>query len=522
MSSNLHLLSNIVSSGADGGIECNPCSETNGDVFNFEDFEKDLDFINDHLGEEEGKHRMVNVQPNNEVDETEDEGLRFGENVRSHPTINESFVGLNDIDGENLDTICDEKQQKKVSFDLRDCAKYSNPEDSASDTENCEIIDDTREALTRIEDDFTTSHSKDTEGEDNYVKLSDGCNVDAINNCTKCDCRLTKMHILNLPELSKLFSRTKNKNHLNKKKNEKPKIFGKKSKKVDKGEKNADDVIQLRKMPLDTGWAKSNNTSLMQWLKLKDKEAKKKKITEKKTKRDEKRAKKLEELDKLCRKEMSDKIVSKWMKEKRKQEQILRKSCKVIPFNDNNGLNHADHAPEGFTVIDSFVIKDQEGDTDEQHSKMELFEPKHLTGSGKEPRWKSKKGAKVSIKYKEVETKNEARKTYDEWLKEKGASIKANSRTQAKQQNNGDHQLFVKEKARRDRIKVSSRKKVDCNQPLHAKGTLTSSKDQNKDIVKKQGYKWVEKFSKTEVHISKEVADRIMDEDKQNGDDLNL
>lgn len=581
MSGHLGLLSDIVSSNANEGADGDSFVRDD-EAFNFEEFENDLDFINEHLNDDENSEKddaCVSPRSDNEAEVKErscdesDASVASGQPELGHPVNrDESYTSPGDSDDEEeYFDIEDEttERQRNTSFHVPDSTEYSESFDS--DTENSK-----EDSLpTKSEEDIDDCGRDNTGGEEkiDHEKCDKAQDPESlrpeIQNCTKCDCRFTKMHILELPELNELFSQdkeckrmkhTRNKKQTvkaNKRKTKKRKI-SKIDLKVESGERISDVVAFARKDPVDTGWGKSSNESLLQWLKEKNREARRKRMAEKRAKKNEQMVKKLKEADKLCRKELSEKKVGEWMKAKTRESQLSRGtsfSKFVSVRGETEQFDIEDFAPEGYTVINSFANKPAEiidgksnlasaGNRSEvigkTRSKRETsnvrpakkinakLEFTGLMKSTSDNRTKNGNGnstlkAEGRQKEEEGKCKTEIRKTYNEWLRNKKSML---SRNKTAQKNSGndpdDMKLFAKERYRRHQIKEAYRKNVNSNQPTPFKEEMHEPKKSGK---KQQQYKWAEKILDFDGQICKDQqkSDKVsLQEVSKHQDDSNI
>eukprot|EP00795_Rhopilema_esculentum_P011231 gene11232-21418_t len=338
----------------------------------FADFENDIDLINQHANDEDVCEIETAQTNNNEseldandcagnIDKIEEKPQNVSLTVAIHGKDIASTPpkeAPTDVEGQP------EKQtdfRKRVVFNLPDIPEYSDDFDSDIDEVNIE-----EETLH-----INTPSTQDCEKEKNCHCSKE---LGVIQNCNKCDCRLTSLKMVDFPELNSLFSKMKTERKL---KNENKKACSKpiKRKKSGKREKELLDnpfvqpenaktegflqrskgKVGQKRTQVQNFWDDSSDRSLLQWLKQKNKETRKKKIEERKLKKEEKREQKIKEIDKICRKEIASKKFDEWIKTKKQEKRKVRLASrgKVSPTN-YIGSKHTVLYPEGYTILETF------------------------------------------------------------------------------------------------------------------------------------------------------------------------
>eukprot|EP00794_Sanderia_malayensis_P018085 gene18085-19892_t len=476
---------------------------------NFEAFENDLDFIND----------KINDTPQVAVDNAgDDEGGPKSDGpspvpVKEHSEIDKTAT------------------RKKVSFELPDIAEY--PSDFDSDSEEEENIDHIENNGDDVVATPSCGTSLQTQTSDEVEHDCDESEIatekpaqtkSRTSACDKCSCRLTSINVFDIPGLDTLFLRSDKKKA--RKKNEK-KLSKKESKELRKIEnenitigsneinhrtkatqclkqnktknnktieKNLQQKMsymdannketlhkhshiksnKVERKPVDHFWDPLGDSTLIKWLKNKEKEKRQKKREEKRQKREKMKATKLDDLEKACRKEISDRKVQIWMREKKHDLKLARQKSgsRVAPqLNDDCSDDRVHHAPKGFMVLKTFN-GEQNGGTD---GVSESCEAKAASVQAK-PRKRTIKLAKTFASRKrelktdkqveknsEEEKRKAKRKTYNEWIKEKRVLLKSKQTNNERMDNDKtlEQSIVVQERKRRYSVKQKSKKSVD-------------------------------------------------------------
>eukprot|EP00112_Aurelia_sp_Birch-Aquarium-sp1_P015501 Seg3440.1 transcript_id=Seg3440.1/GoldUCD/mRNA.D3Y31 product="hypothetical protein" protein_id=Seg3440.1/GoldUCD/D3Y31 len=541
--------------------------------FNFDDFADDLDFINDNLDEEEtefytrtdrSEYEAESLASNNteaisengplpavnQPDEREQETESVGSNNINKEDETSRSEHLSDIDKpeekdipilvaekvesllsdgisedetmeipsatlaaevlevENIEAgVSEHSMKKRVSFDLPIMEEYADDFDT-EDEENESAKSDKVHS-----DSESSADDRNDEVSSAEVKIK----KDAVTICTNCNCRMTTLRLMDLPELDSLFVNKRGKR--NKKcKDSKSDSAIKKRTNVTKYQENISgssdgkvrnskteckkqllsncqtdsnrtkgDGKEKRKAkePVDDSWGENSNTSLLQWLKNKNKEAKQKRRQEKKIKKEEKRAKKLEELEKLCKKNLSDRLVDDWMKSKKKEGRLSRKMSgnkKVSPLECGN--DDVDNGPKGYTVLNTFKKLPGRKTSRDIQREVENF---HASGPKKVQKKKSLSIKKDASSSHQDSEEKKSRKSYDEWLNEKRSSRNKKAVLQNSWVKSDDDELLKNERIRRYKERQNS--KIKVNSSLK---TTESNVDPKSTKIKEKtkGYQW--------------------------------
>ena len=512
MSENLGLLQTMVS------VTPNDVTDNDGisSEFNFEDFENDLDFINQHLEDEENPHQ----NDSNEAMNSDENGVRemsvgsvtsvddAVRNSSENEMTDKKSYDLQDASSNKTGKLL--KDSRKVSFDLLpDMYEYSDDFESSAEEgeeeEKISVIPHGNETTDCNASTSKVNHKSDLKAE--------------INTCSNCNCRLTQMHILDLTNLGSLFYKRNEKGKggsvkgkpPNKMKHGKNRL-SKCEERVENTEETINALKQSKKPQLDASWTKSSNPSLLQWLKLKNKGERRKRAAEKKAKREEKQAKRREALEKLCRKEKSDKKVLEWMKRKKREKRVSRKHFegKVAPLIEEHLLTDVPTAPNGYTVVDSFEKKEGDGDQGDLKSEEKGAVKVSNKTKVKHDNHNTHKSA-VTIapaENKKNQSTTESRRSYDEWLKEKKHLFLVNDKKTQSKSTSEDSQLFAKERTRRLESKDDSKRKVDSNWVSKSKKIPTASVSKpGQGVEKQQPYRWRDEPFTVKSHESEKLQD---------------
>ena len=449
-------------------------------IFNFEDFERDVDCIAKRIEDEENIEEIktwTDEEKKEKIVVTREDKTLGNERLSDIITYllddNEKIqdtCNIGEIQDSNsyrlnkgFDKFFAENQivQKNVEFDLPDITEYSDDFTGASVGEESD-----REFVLENNDKYGNENQQKVDlntSEKTWTNLITGSEIER---CSKCICRLTKMHIFDLSGQDSLFSKGKVKErgpHLKNKSQipRKKQASSSKNKCYYKTENFGNKrgaIKHTRKHPIDANLAESDNASVLQWLKLKNIEKKKKKTAEKIMRREKKQANKLKELDKICRREISDEKVKEWMK---KKSRLCKTSngC-VAPFNEAHFIKDTDGAPEGYTIVHSFEkISSPQG-----KKYPHLRNEKNVKMVKKSA--KNEESTIAPTENKKIFAKAQARKSYEEWLQEKKILAQSDNAKQVIRVVGDDRQLVLKERGKIQAIKDYHSQKIDCKRNL--------------------------------------------------------
>jgi len=511
MSENLGLLQNLVSA-SDIANEVDDYDESSN-FFSFTDFEKDLDFINQHLEDDEQPHEVDETQVNDTAESNKEERdancVSYENNIS--PKNDEDDFEVNPCNKKDAQSFeCEESYNtkvrlgKKVSFDLPDVHEYSDDFESSSEEQ-----EEDKEPNKLGKELCEEGKINDIDHKPSNSQVLNVSNTTSeIKTCATCNCRLTRMHILDLTDLNNLFvmqgkksERKLMRKRSGRRKNTQSELH-RCDEKVDNIDKNRDDMKKKKKPPLETFWPKSSNSSLLGWLKIKKKEERVKRSAKRKEKKEEKLAKRQEEIAKLDRKEVSDRKVLEWMKKKRKEKRLGKLfEGRVAPVSDDCLVQDSSTAPNGYAIVDSFEMKKPEEPKLEEKEKGRSGDTRKCVVNAKKS--KHKEATKSPSEDGKSKSRNGAIKSYDEWLKEKNSSFIVDKAKHENKNVNDDTKIYMKERLRRQEVKNTSRQKVDSNLTSKLKrGTNeNSSSNQHKSELAKdttQQYRWAYKLSNPE------------------------
>ena len=508
MSENLGLLQTLVSA-SDIANEVDDYDKSSH-FFSFKDFEKDLDFINQHLEDEEQPLEVDDTQAKDAIeskDEERDANCVSYEYIT--PKNSEDKFDVNPCNKEDAPSDeyeesynSNERLRKKVSFDLPDSHEYSDDFESSSEEQEEEDINPKNVGRDVCEENKV--NDIDQKPSDSQV-LNESNSTSGMKTCATCNCRFTRMHILDLTDLNNLFftQDKKGEKKLMRKRSGRRKNarsgLHKCDEKIDNIDKNRDNMKQKKKPPLESFWPKSSTSSLLSWLKIKKKEERVKRYVKRKEEKEEKLAKRQEELAKLERKEISDRKVLEWMKRKRKEKRLGKLfEGKVTPVSDDNLVHNSSTAPNGYAVVDSFEMKKPEEPKLEEKEKGKSYAKRKCVFSAKKVQ--HKEAAKSPSEDGKSQSRKGARKSYDEWLKEKKSSFILHKATYGNKNADDDTNIYMKERIRRHEIKNTSRQKVDSSLTSKLKRTSENSSSNKSQQVKDgpQQYRWAYKLSHPE------------------------
>ena len=413
-------------------------------------------------------------------------------------------------------------RKKSVSFDLPFMEEYSD---------NFDTEDEESESIGNKKAYSSDPGSSDGDRNSEVSDLEEKSKDDVVNICTNCNCRMTTLRLVDLPELDSLFvskrgKRNKKCKHdsesdsaIKRRTNVKKyqpgtdyssdgkvkssKAEGRKqllsSGPTDNNKKRGDKKNKHKERePLDDSWGEKSNASLLQWLKNKNKEAKEKRRQERKIKKEEKRTKKLEELEKLCKKNLSDRLVDDWMRSKKKEQRLARKMSgnkKVSPLQcEIDEVINGDNGPKGYTVLDTFKKLPSRKTSGDTQSKVEDL---NASGQNKVQKKKSMSCKDAGSSHQgsaESKASNldrdgqlKARKSYDEWLCEKRSVRNKKPVLKNSWVKSDDDELLKKERIRRYKEKQNSKIKVDSSlKKTDSKVAPKSTKIKERS----KGYQW--------------------------------